>query len=149
MPYDWLGISSAAISSGPISGTIAVGVAVPTTNITLAALTPTVFTGASVTVPAADITLAALAPTVSTGALVTVPAAVFTIIGFAPTVAIGVAIAAPTGTIAVLAVPPSFVGKVVYPQAINMSVSYAQAVVNSGTSYIHIRGKLGIFGPVP
>ena len=78
-------------------------------DITLAALAPSVASGASVTIPAANVAVAALAPSVASGVAVAVASADLVIFARAPNVITGLALVVPPAAIEVAALAPSVV----------------------------------------
>lgn len=116
-------------------------VAVPAANITVAAVAPSVTTGLAVSVPAANVAIAAVAPSVSAGKSVAVPAAAITIAAVAPTVEAGAVttVNVPSVDIAVLAVAPSVsAGKAVAVPAVNITIA---AVAPSVTTASELSGR--------
>ena len=129
----------AAVTVAALTPTVSTGarVAVPAAGVAVEALQPAVASGASVAVPVADLTLAAVVPDLvgRPKLQVVVPTADLTIAALTPLVASGASIAVPTADITVAGVVPAQVGGEKDPSWANVSLLLHMNGSNGSTTF--------------
>lgn len=129
----------AAVTVAALTPTVSTGarVAVPAAGVAVEALQPAVASGASVAVPVADLTLAAVVPDLvgRPKLQVLAPTADLTLAGLAPLVASGASVAVPTADLAVAGMAPSVQYVIKDPSFSSVAVLLHMDGANGGTTF--------------